>query len=419
VNVVRFLVGRSLRQHALSTVVTVSTVSIGIALTLAIVALERNAATAFQQGAGGFDGVLGPRGSQTQIVLNALYHLEASPGNISWNLYQAIAKRDDVEATVPIALGDNYHGFRIVGTTDAMLNETRLARGASPQVMPPGRWFDATKNEVVVGAEAARRTHLRLGDTVHPYHGLVFEEGAQHAEQYTVVGIIAPTNTPMDRALFIPLDGLFRMGGHVLRGTGKTEYEPQVGVEIPDEHKEVSAVLVRLKSPTGGFALDHLVNRQGKVATFAYPVARVVAELFDKLGWVAQVLALVAALVVAMALITTATCLYNTMESRRRDIALLRALGASRGLVTRTVMAESAAIAGLGALVGIALHAGIVALAAGVVWDRTGVLLTTRWDHWAIWALPLVVTVLGGLAGLLPAWRAYRVDVVEALAPTS
>src|SRR5690606_16396703 len=117
-----------------------------------------------------------------------------------------------------------------------------------------------------------------------PYHGLTYSENSKHNEEYTVVGILKPTNSPSDRVIFIPIEGIFRMGGHVLRGAGET-YQAQAGVKIPDDAKEVSAVMLKFKNPKTGFDMDMLINKQGKVATLAYPIGRVMSELFDKLGW--------------------------------------------------------------------------------------------------------------------------------------
>jgi putative ABC transport system permease protein len=172
-------------------------------------------------------------------------------------------------------------------------------------------------------------------------------------------------------------------------------------------------------SPGAGFLLDLLYNKQGNRLTFAWPIAQIVSELFDKLDWLEEVLGLVAWLVAVVAAASVLTSLYNSMNERRRDLALLRALGAHRTTVFTSVLLEAGAIAALGAALGILAHYLLLALAATVIRQQTGVVL----DPWAfapviLWG-PALMIALGALAGLIPAWKAYRTDVAEALSQTT
>ena len=293
------IVRRSLRQHALSTCVTLLATALASGLVMSVFAIQRQTYEAFTGGQLGFDAVLGARGSQLQLVLNTVFHLETSPGNIPWAMYQAMKADRRVEHAIPYATGDNYQGFRIVGTTDELFTKFQYRAGRTFEVQSGGRFFDSSRREAVMGSFAAARTGLKPGATFNPYHGLTYSENSKHNEEYTVVGILKPTNSPSDRVMFIPIEGIFRMGGHVLRGTGQV-YQAQAGVSIPDEAKEVSAVMLKFKNPKTGFDLDMTINKQGKVATLAYPIGRVMSELFDKLGWINRVLELVAYLVVVV-----------------------------------------------------------------------------------------------------------------------
>ena len=411
------IVRRSLRQHALSTFVTVLSAALASGLVMAVFNVSAQAQRAFA-GEVGFDAVLGARGSQLQLVLNSVFHLETSPGNLPWPVYRQIADDRRVELAVPYAVGDNYRGFRIVGTTDELFErfEPRLGE---PLRLPAGqRWFDSGKAEAVVGATVARETGLGYGDRFQPSHGLTYQPGTEHQRTYVVTGVLEPSNTPMDRVVWIPIDGIFRMDGHKLRGTGE-EFVPMPGEEIPDAAKEVSAVMLKLKSPRDGAQLDIEVNRQGDVATLAWPIGSVMAEIFDKLGWMNRVLQVVAYLVVVVAAASILAALYNTMNERRRDFAILRALGARRSTVFSAIVCEAASIAALGCLFGFVVYAAIVLVSAGVVRAKTGVVLDPFAFHPVLVAAPLGMVLLGALAGLLPAWRAYSTDVAEGLAPTT
>ena len=351
-------------------------------------------------------------------MLNTVFHLETSPGNIPWAMYQAMKSDRRVELAIPYATGDNYQGFRIVGTTDEIFTKFHYRAGRTFEVEPGGRFFDSTRREAVIGSFAAARTGLKPGDTFNPYHGLVYSESSKHNEQYTVVGILKPTNSPSDRVIFIPIEGIFRMGGHVLRGTGQV-YQPQAGVGIPDEAKEVSAVMLKFKNPKTGFDLDMTINKQGKVATLAYPIGRVMAELFDKVGWMSRVLELVAYLVVIVAAAAILASIYNTINERRREFAILRALGARRATVFSAIVFEAAAIAFIGTMIGYIVYAAIFGTAMVVVRAQTGVVLDIWSMHPALYLTPLGMTLVGALAGVLPAYKAYATDVATNLAPAS
>lgn len=413
------MVRRSLRQHAFSTGITVASVALASGLVISVFAIEAQTREAFAGGEAGFDAVLGARGSQLQLVLNTVFHLETSPGNIPWSLYTQIRdKTPGVRLAIPYATGDNYLGFRIVGTTSELFTKFQFQAGKNMETEPGGRFFDDTRAEAVIGSFAAQETGLKVGDTFNPYHGLAYDPNSKHDDVYTVVGILKPTNSPSDRVVWIPIEGIFRMGGHYLRGTGEV-YQAQAGQSIPDENKEVSAVMLKFANPMTGFNLDQTINKQGKVATLAFPIGRVMAELFDRLGWMSRILVLVAYLVVLVSAGAILASIYNTINERRREFAILRALGARRRTVFSAIVVEAGAIAFIGSLLGLLVYAAILMVAAYIVKQQTGVVLAVAQMHPALWLTPLGMTTLGALAGVAPAFKAYATDVAENLAPQS
>jgi putative ABC transport system permease protein len=316
---------------------------------------------------------------------------------------------------VPYAVGDNYQGYRIVGTSPELFTE--FPAGAL-SVEPGGRFFAADSREAVVGSVVAQRTGLRVGAKLNPYHGLIFDEANRHQDEYTVVGVLAATNSPSDRVVWIPIEGIYRMSGHVLRGTGKT-FKPEEGDLIPEEHREVSAVMLKLKDPQAGIYLDQTINRQGNRATLAWPIGRTMADLFDKIGWVNRVLELVAYLVVVVAAGTILASLYNTMNERRREFAILRSLGARKSTVFSAIVLEATTITALGTLAGFLIYGGILTAAFVIVRAQTGVVLDTfKLDPALAWT-PIGMLAIGALAGLAPALKAYRTDVASNLVPSS
>lgn len=412
------IVWRSMRQHALSTVVTLVSVGLASGLVMAVFSIKEQTYQAFTGGPVGFDAVLGARGSQLQLVLNTVFHLETSPGNIPYSMYTAISNDPGVELAIPYAVGDNYQGYRVVGTTPELFTKFEYSAGRKLAVAPGGRVFSLQEKGAVVGSFVAQKTGLKLGDTFEPYHGLSGDSTKAHDDEYTVVGILEPSNSPSDRVVWIPLEGLYRMSGHVLRGTGRT-YTPKADSIIPTEHLEVSAVMLKLKDPTAGIYLDQAINRTGKSATLAWPIGRVMADLFGKIGWMNNVLAMIAYLVVVVAAGSILASIYNTMNERRREFAILRSLGARRTTVFTAIVLESASITALGVLAGYVVYAAIIGSAAVIVRAQTGVVLDALRFDWALVLTPIGMIVVGALAGLVPAFKAYRTDVASNLLPHS
>lgn len=407
------LVLGSMRSSRFTTATTVILAAFSLGLSLSTLSLRSQAKEAFLNGSGGYDAVLGARGSSLQLVLNSLFHLETSPGNIPWRLYQAIKAEPGVRRAYPLVVGDSYRGFRVVGTVPELLSDP--PEGGVRPTLASGRFFDPGRREAVVGAEVARRANLRVGASFQPTHGLT-EGGHAHAETFLIVGMLEPTNSPMDRAIWIPLEGVLRMSGHVLRGSG-TEYEAKPGERIPEQSLEVSSVLLDLDSPQKGLDLSNRINRQGREATLAFPVAREVSEIFERLGWAHRLLSLFA---VAMLVVSAGAILASltvASELRRRDYALLRTLGLPRVRLTAMLVCEGGLTTGLGAILSLPLALFFSSLAAGWVRAATGVTLhVTRLSSEAPWLI-LLALLLGCFAGFVPGWRVYRKELSAQLDP--
>ena len=297
-------------------------------------------------------------------------------------------------------LGDNYKGYRLVGVT-MNLFEVEYREGKKYAVRD-GYLFNPEKKQAVVGSFAAERLRLRVGSTFHPYHGLIFDENKQHAETYVVSGIMEPSNTPADRVIWIPIAGLQNMEGH------KAETAT-----------DVSAVLVKLRGSSSGMMMNQEFNLQGNVMTFAWPIADTMSKLFNKIAPVEMVLRAVALLVALGAAGSILASIYNSMNERRREIAILRALGARRSTIFAVVVLEASGIAALGAAAGFAVYFVIMSVAAWLIRQETGIVLSLlELEPVMLWA-PLAMLVLGALAGVVPAAKAYRTDVAQNLNPIS
>jgi putative ABC transport system permease protein len=398
------IIHKSLRHHAFSTALTAFSIALAGGLLMSVWVVREQSHAAFTGMSGGFDAVLGARSAKLQLVLNAIFHLEESPGNLAWQDFLEMQKNPNVELSVPIAMGDNYRGYRLVGTTLEFFTKAEYAPGKSCTPRGPGRIFDPAAREAVVGSLVAQKLGLKRGDLIHPFHGLLFDEEKEHAETYLVVGVLEPTNTPADRVIWIPLEGLQKMSGH----------DPAAATDI-------SAVLIKLKagSAIAGQRLSLLYNKEGNRLTFAWPIGQIMAQLFGKIAWFDQVLELVAYLIALVATGSILASLYNSMNERRREIAILRALGAHRRTVFSAIILEAATIAALGMGIGFGVYAVILTAVASIVRAQTGIVLNALTFHAVMLWAPLGLIGLSALSGIVPAAKAYRTDVAENLAPIS
>ena len=387
---------RGIRERRVSSAITIGAVALACSLLMLVWAFKKEAEQSFAGASGGFDAVLGPRGSKLQIVLNALYHLDESPGLMRWTDYEQATKFPAIEAAYPLAVGDNYRGYRLVGSIPEYLQNHSYAEGRSFVLESGGAMFASKSMQAVVGSFAARRLGLAVGDTFHPYHGLIYNESAEHEETYTVSGVLKPTGTPVDKVIWIPIQGIQTMSGH-----------------NPKAATDVSAVLIKLKqgASMAGFQLDMMYNKQGDRLTLAWPANRTILQFFDKISWFDKILQAVAVLVAIIAGGSILAILYNAMNERKRDIAVLRALGARKRTVFTISLLEAVGMTFAGVILGFFVYAALGFGIGEIVQRETGVALSPFTGNAAmVWA-PLGMLGIGLLSGVLPAIKAYRTDV--------
>ena len=388
---------RGVRQFGFSSFVASLTIAMAGGLFLGTWKIKEGTQKAFSLSASGFDGVLGARGSKLQLILNAVFHMEASPGNLDWKQYEMIKKTPGVKEAYPLAVGDNFKGYRLVGTESSLFKEHEWKEGIKYQVQSGGRLFSDSKREALVGNFVAQKLGLKIGDLFHPYHGLIFREESKHKEIYVVVGILEATGTPADNVIWIPIKGIQMMEGH------DSEYS-----------SSVSAVLVKLRGATG-FALEMKYNKQGNQATFAWPIAATLAEFFDRLVWFERVLEWIAYFVGCVACLIVLAVLRISMNERKREFAILRCLGASRGFVTQVVLGQSFIISLAGAIGSLLVYFIMNGIASYFIREQTGVLLSPFTLDLAVFYVFGSIILLGIASGLPSALLAYRVEISQNL----
>lgn len=454
------IIYKNLRQRALSTILTACSIALGVALVVAITSLRQQAQENFNSVAGSYELVIGAKGSPLQLVLNTVYHLDVPVGNIPYGYYQTLKNDWRVQSAIPLALGDNYHGFRLVGTEPEYFTQMEL-QGGKKLTFAAGKSF-AADYEAVLGSQTARQTGLKLGDKFVARHGIedttITEEHTEHP--CTVTGILNETGTPQDRVIFItigsvhelhvpdptkPLTGqdlleaLQKLPADQPAATKETDHDhhhressPQPPAPSPQPNpephsdappiNEVTSIILKLKSPAFMFQLHREINR-GQVAQAAFPAIEV-QKLFNIVGTIDRVLLLISALVVVVAAVSILVAIYNSLNERRRDIAIMRALGAHRRTIFGWLLLEAATISALGAVTGAVVGHLVLMGLKGYAYGVSGfpiepwkVIRIEFIESTLVQQLPgevvviLVATVLGAVMGLLPAILAYRTNV--------
>jgi putative ABC transport system permease protein len=380
-----------LRARPLATALNLLLLALGIAMITVLLLVSAQLEERMGRDARGIDMVAGAKGSPMQLVLSAVFHLDAPTGNIPLDDAVALARHPAVKKAIPLALGDSYQGFRIVGAS----KDYPVHYGAR---LAEGRLWNEPM-EAVLGAEVAAKSRLGVGANFSGAHGLAAGGDAHEEEPFKVVGVLAPGGTVLDRLVLTSVESVWEVHAH--------------GGQ-PSARKEITALLIQYASPIAAAMLPRQVNASAtlQAASPAYESAR----LFRMIGVGVDVMRAFGLVLVLAAGLSAFIALLNALEERRYDLAVMRMLGASRGQLMGLMLLEGVALALAGGLGGIALgHLCTEGLGAALKAAQQTTLTGWAWNPQEPWLLVLAVAV-GIAAALLPAWRAYRVDVAPVLA---
>ena len=425
---------RSIQERALSSALTALSIGLGVALVVAVLTIHGAIDRAFRRGAQGYDLIVGAKGGQLPLVLSSVFYLQLNQQfePVSSKMYEKLTRGSwskAVQLAVPICLGHDYKNCAVVATNQSMFD--RLTYGSDQKyTFSAGSNFDDDDPfGAVVGAAAARRANLTIGSKFRPVAtgSERNEHGAEDHSKFTVVGILAPTGTPNDRAIFINLKGFFLCPAHAqaLLATDHDheaeEGEPHEADHHHHHHHGYTAFLVRTnidRNPIAAMALPDEINRDTTPGMQAMAVrpAIVIADLFDRIiGNVQMLLLLLSVLVVVVAGMGILLSIYNSMNDRRHDIAVMRALGASRNVVMFVILMESILLSLGGGLLGVILGHGLTGLLAPKLASEVGVSASAlAFQPIELLLIPGLI-VLAAVVGYLPAAVAYRTDVAKSL----
>lgn len=430
------IIRSNLAKRRFSTGLTILSVALASALILSVTTIQRQTDESYRQTSAGFDLILAAKGSPMQTVLNTIYHLETSTGVIPFSVYQTALRDPRVEAVYPFYVGDSYAGLRVVGTVLRFLAQGEPSKDRR-FVIAEGRFFDGL-NEVVMGSEAARRTDHAIGDTLVLSHGLTepqpgVERLEHDAHPVVLVGILEPTGTAHDRVLFT--DVRTTAGLHAVVSHDTHDHDHDHGARDPVV-TELDAVALKMKNPQLALQVagtlnfptpDNPVLRMNmardpyfgfKPGVMAVVPAQQIAALMAIIGNAERVLRIVAVLVLIVALVTVLVALINTMDSRRRDLAVFRALGARRGQLMRIMVGEAASLVLIGSLIGWLGSQILLIALTPVLLDTAGVRIEAFASLTTDALLLAQLALASILVGLLPGWSAYRSDPIRHLQPS-
>jgi putative ABC transport system permease protein len=403
------LVYRSLVNRRLTTALTLASVMLSVALFMGVERVRQGARESFQNTISGTDLIVGAKGGTIQLLLYAVFRMGSATANLSYEAYQKWAHDPAVAWTIPYSLGDSHRGFRVVGTTLDFYERYHYRRGRGIELAdgaPARGVFD-----VVLGADVAERLRYKLGDRVVLAHGIADVAIQKHDDKpFHVVGILRKTATPIDRSLYITLEGMeaihidWQDGAPPMRGQ-ETKAEDLVGRPLPI--KAITAFLLGAKSRIDTLRLQRAINDDPDEPLMAIIPGVALSELWDGISYAEDGLRVVSAFVVVVGLLGMLISIYNSLNERRREMAILRSIGAGPRLIFTLLVTESLLLTVTGAALGVGLMYLLLVVAQPFVEHAFGLYLEVAPPSLSELVYLGAIGGLGLVLGVVPATRAY------------
>lgn len=421
---------RSLRNRMLTTSLTVGSIALSVALLVGVESVRTGVRQSFIDTIRGTDLIVGAKGGAIQLLLSSVFGMGAPAGGIPYKEYQSWAAHPAVKWTIPYSLGDSHRGYRVIGTTHDFYEHYRYRRGGRV-VFAEGR-EPQTAHEAVLGADVARTLGYGLGRKIVLTHGLAGTGISDHENApFEVVGVLARTFTPIDRAVYVTLEGI----GEMHEGFGAEEAEEAEGRKelagarvmpgakmpsAPSASSASSALLITsfFLGTTNRFEtlqLQREINTSRREPLTAIIPALALAEMWRGVGYAEGGLFVVSGFVLMVGLLGMLVSLYTSLNERRREMAILRAIGAGPRTIVALLVLESGILSALGAVLGLGLAYLTLWFGRGVVERSFGFHLALQAPGVLEWLFVSGVIVAGLLIGLVPAWKAYRNTLADGL----
>lgn len=408
----------SLFARALTVAMTILAIALSVALFLGVEKIRSGAKASFADTISGTDLIIGARSGSVQLLLYSVFRIGNATNNVSWDSFRDIAARPEVDWIVPISLGDSHRQFRVMGTSRAFFDHYKYRQGRSLALADGARLDDLF--DTVIGADVAATLGYAVGDPIIVSHGLAsFTAHKDHP--FRVSGILEKTGTPVDRTVIITMEAIEAI--HVdWQGGGKSPgpATPAEAIRAMDlTPKAVTAALVGVKSPLKTFALQRAINDYRQEPLLAILPGVALQDLWGIVGIAETALFAVSAMVVVTALIGMMATVFSSLNERRREMAIFRAMGARPMTILGMLVFEAVVMALVGAMLGLAILYGGLFIAQPFIDDAFGLWIPIEApslrDAWMMAA----VVLAGACVSLVPAWRAYRISVTDGMMVTT
>jgi len=408
----------SLSNRRFTALLTIFAIALSACLLLAVERVRTEAKASFASTISGTDLIVGARSGSVNLLLYSVFRIGNATNNIRWESYETVTHSPLVKWAIPISLGDSHRGYRVMGTDTGYFEYYRFGRGQTLE-LAQGRPFGQDLFDVVLGAEVAQALHYKLGDKIVLAHGVSTISLVQHDDKpFTVVGILKRTGTPVDRTLHISLQGMEALhvdwkNGVPARGAGKVTADQARGMDL--QPKAITAFLLGLKSKVATFTLQRQINEYDGEPLMAILPGVALQELWGLMGTAEKALFVVSLFVVLTGLIGMLTAILTSLNERRREMAILRSVGARPWHIFGLLVAEAFALALAGVALGTGLLYAGIAGSQGFVQSNYGIFLPLALPSAYEWSLLGGILLAALLIGCVPAWRAYRQSLADGL----
>ncbi len=408
----------SLGNRRFTALLTVFAIALSVCLLLAVERVRSEARASFANTISGTDLIVGARSGSINLLLYSVFRIGNATNNIRWDSFERFAEHRQVKWAIPISLGDSHRGYRVMGTSTAYFEHYRYAR-SQPLQLHVGRTFTDDPFEVVLGAEVAQALGYGLGEQIVLAHGVARISLLKHDDKpFTVVGILARTGTPVDRTLHISLAGMEALhidwqNGMPARGAAQVSAEQARAMDL--QPKQITAFLLGLNSKIATFSLQREINEYRGEPLLAILPGVALQELWSLMGTAEKALFVVSLFVVLTGLIGMLTAILTSLNERRREMAILRSVGARPWHIAGLLVVEAFALALAGVLLGLLLLYLGIAGAQGYVQAHYGLYLPLSAPNGYEWRLLGAILAAALLMGCVPAWRAYCQSLADGL----
>jgi putative ABC transport system permease protein len=408
----------SLGNRRFTAWLTVFAIALSVCLLLAVERVRTEARASFANTISGTDLIVGARSGSVNLLLYSVFRIGNATNNIRWESFEQFANHRQVKWAIPISLGDSHRGYRVMGTSPAYFEHYRYARTQQLQ-LSSGRAFADDPFEVVLGAEVAQALNYRLDQELVLAHGVATISLVKHDDKpFKVVGILKRTGTPVDRTLHISLAGMEALhvdwqNGMPARGAAAVSAEQARHMDL--QPKQITAFMLGLNSKIATFSLQREINEFRGEPLLAILPGVALQELWSLMGTAEKALFVVSLFVVLTGLIGMLTAILTSLNERRREMAILRSVGARPWHIASLLIVEAFALALAGVLLGVLLLYLGIAGAQGYVQANYGLYLPLNLPTAYEWTLLGAILSAALLMGCVPAWRAYRQSLADGL----